>query len=471
MQTTAGRGTVVDSDRRRPGARTALQRFQERQIGVYLCEAGTPKWRCRLGREAVVAKTIKRDDYCIWFSHLAPDLSSVLADLHPDEPLTALVNGHTTTWRRMRPGARRPTMGIKIDEGRSIWEQIHMGAVFDFRLAGPAEQSPAVPIQPATQTPLTASAEPHSVGEAVVDSTGGGSLFGAYLFADYSGAEGTSSQRKAIKAAHAERWEQVRLLAGSFTRDSLVDEVVRVLGDATARGVRVCLGQDHMYGVPLGLAEELGIDHRPWRKALELLTLGAYDHPHAPAFAPPRLYGKRFNNWLQSRGRPPYFWSATKHELYGLPRTNPRHGDPKSVWRITERSKGEFSSRRPMPFNRLGDPGTVGGQSLFGLPRLLEVMTKAESVGLRLRCWPFDGLDILDPAYEGAHVLVEVYPSALRPPHIRQTDENDALCSVVAVQQEDLRGTLPRRFDLSGLSAQERDVVRFEGWILGVRPV
>jgi hypothetical protein len=51
-------------------------------------------------------------------------------------------------------------------------------------------------------------------------------LFDEYLFADYSGASDTSSQRKAIRLAHASRNDAPTLIQKRLTRNELVGEFV-----------------------------------------------------------------------------------------------------------------------------------------------------------------------------------------------------------------------------------------------------
>lgn len=120
-----------------------------------------------------------------------------------------------------------------------------------------------------------------------------------------------------------------------------------------------------------------------------------------------------------------------------------------------------------MPFSRVGDNGSVGGQALWGLTMLLRLMALCERDGILLRCWPFDGLAVSSKNYENAHVLVEAYPSALRAASVAQSDEADALCTVEAIQLADAEGRLGALLDVTGIADQLQAAVRFEGWIMG----
>lgn len=120
-----------------------------------------------------------------------------------------------------------------------------------------------------------------------------------------------------------------------------------------------------------------------------------------------------------------------------------------------------------MPFSRVGDNGSVGGQALWGLTMLRQLIGRCERDGVVLRCWPFDGLALSSKAYDNAHVLVEAYPSALRAPAVAQSDEADALCTVEERQVADAEGRRGALLDVSGIAAQLQPAVQFEGWIIG----
>jgi hypothetical protein len=184
---------------------------------------------------------------------------------------------------------------------------------------------------------------------------------------------------------------------------------------------------------------------------------------HAKAFA------SRFNDWLTARGKRPYFYSATKASPYNLPSFNPREKDP-STYRLTELRRSTSGAGAPKAFNRVGDTGTVGGQSLVGMLALNDLLARCARDGVKVAAWPFDGLSIDDSAYADAHVLIEPYPTAVRHSSVAQTDESDALASAARVRDEDAQNALRSLLDLSALSTEDAAVVRREGWILSHRP-
>jgi len=293
-------------------------------------------------------------------------------------------------------------------------------------------------------------------------------LFDHYVFADYSGAMSRSAQRRAIRVAVAHQDKPPFILRGGLTREDLIDELLDQLQAATRAGARVCFGQDHQYGIPIGLAREIGLAGCTWRDALERLCNGTYGET-APKLAHARTFGADFNGWLQRQGGDPYFYSATKHRAYCIPQRNPRASDD-SVYRLTELCRPISGFGAPKALNRVGDNGSVGGQTLVGLIAIRELLVRAAEAKIPVRCWPFDGLDVISPAYHAAHVLVEPYPSAVRKLDVAQSDIEDALASAQRVQQEDRNGSLAHALDLRDLSEDQKLVVSFEGWIISHRP-
>lgn len=152
-----------------------------------------------------------------------------------------------------------------------------------------------------------------------------------------------------------------------------------------------------------------------------------------------------------------------------MPSHNPRDGDP-SCYRLTERCQSESGTGKSKPFNRLGDNGTVGGQSLVGMLAIRSLLQTCAQEKIKIAVWPFDSLSIADDVYADAHIMIEPYPSAVRLGNIAQTDESDALASAIHLRDVDREGGLGRLLDLSSIRFREGAVVQIEGWIISHRP-
>gem|GEM_PF-942363 len=404
----------------------------------------------------------KRDQACIWASHCDSILQAVIHKLVPGQKLHLLVNGSPTVWQRMNHGSDgRPTFGIKIINGKQAWQNIPLRKTCEISMYDSTDSgSESITISCPERTAAK------EIKQVTPEAGFGMPLFHSYIFADYSGAADLGAQRNAIKLAYAENVSECKLIQEPLTRDTLVQKILEYLRTATAGNKRVCFGFDHQYGVPFGLLKEIGIAELSWRKILDVLVEGR----GVPALQHPSTYARQFNEWCSKKGKPPYFYSSTKASSYGIPSRDPRKGEADTLSRLTERCKSISGRGNPKPFNRVGDNGSVGGQTIMGLIKLRELLNKCQAEGISVKCWPFDGLDIRSYSYVGCHVLLEPYPAAVRSPDVLYTDANDAIACVKLIQSHDRRGKLSDLLDLSCLSDTQKDMVLVEGWIAGYFP-
>jgi len=407
-----------------------------------------------------VFRIVKRDTYAIWFKHLPAKLRKHFEGLEPNQTVDLIINGQTTVWARMRRSSLGPTQGLRLEKNRPVWESIRLGETFTmentFNSAPNLREQRRVIAATVLHRHRTGAGKP---------------MFDEYQFADFSGARDTASQRKAIQVATAHGEEKPQRFERSMTRDALQRETLRSLEAATKQGMRLAFGRDHQYSIPGGLAKEIGLGGKTWRKALDSLVHGTHG---GPPLAQVREFAAEFNKWLISYSRPPYFFSRTKADYYGVPKEDPRPSRfgaaDATTYRLTELCQGSQKGCVPKPLNRIGDNGTVGGQTIVGLILLDELLVETQRLGIPVAVWPFDGLDINSIAYEGRHVMFEPYPSSVRDPGVRQTDWNDAEASVLFIQQADRAGKLAARLDLHELTDEQQAQVLFEGWIIGHRP-
>ncbi|MFM2152806.1 MAG: hypothetical protein RL199_1241, partial [Pseudomonadota bacterium] len=285
-------------------------------------------------------------------------------------------------------------------------------------------------------------------------------LFDVYLAADYSGAADPKLQREHICLSE---WQAVetapRETLDGFTRARLREHLLERLREETRQGRRVLVGIDHQFGLPDSMLGCAGVDGLPWREAVSTLVRG---DARLPPLAHPSEYAPAFNRAVGVD----VFHSPMKSPVFGLPRRpSPSFA---RAFRLTERSLHRLRYH-PKSAHELGVKGAVAGQTLTGLVELSRLLDEAREEGLPVAVWPFDGLSLNDPAYDGRHVLVEVYPTLLRPAHVPQTDRHDAESCVAAFRHHDACGTLVRAMDLSAFAPWER-LIRREGWVFGLVP-
>ena len=267
--------------------------------------------------------------------------------------------------------------------------------------------------------------------------------FDVYAMADYSGAQSASTQREHIVVAefHAEGAEPTP--HRELTRDGLRAWLVRRIAENDPAERRFLFGIDHQFGWPGHLLAACGLGGRPWREVLELLAEPDDDRP---ALRHPSECCVSFNEWFAARHNgEQLFFSRTRQGPYKHlpPRATAFGGKP--VFRRCEETI-QAAGFRPKPAAQIGDNGAVGGQTICGLLQLRLLFGDLDRAGLseRLAVWPFDGLALEDAAYEGKHVLVEIYPTLLRG-DLPQTDWNDARASAEWAHDRDRSGVLAKK--------------------------
>jgi len=123
----------------------------------------------------------------------------------------------------------------------------------------------------------------------------------------------------------------------------------------------------------------------------------------------------------------------------------------------------EQRTRRAKSVFHFDVPGSVAKSTHAGLPWIRRLR---RALGAHAHFWPFDGWR---PRF-GAHAVVEGYPS-LWSGHFergaRTQDQHDAWSLATVLRSADDNGLLTRWFEPE-LNAQERQLARVEGWILGV---
>ena len=110
--------------------------------------------------------------------------------------------------------------------------------------------------------------------------------------------------------------------------------------------------------------------------------------------------------------------------------------------------------------------GSVAKSTHAGLPWIKSLRADSE-IRAATHFWPFDGFDVP----KGKSVVVEIFPTLFRRRFSRgrrTTDEHDAYAVSAWLREMDRRGALREYFN-PPLTLPERQQVRLEGWVFGVR--
>jgi precorrin-8X/cobalt-precorrin-8 methylmutase len=217
------------------------------------------------------------------------------------------------------------------------------------------------------------------------------------------------------------------------------------------------LGVDFSLGYPAGTAAALGLRGTPWRATWDLLRDLVVDTDENE--------NNRFEVAAELNARigpgPGPFWGCPPRRRTATLTSTKVDPAPLAVWRTVERSLRE-DGHRPFSAWQLLGAGSVGSQSLVGIPRLARLEAAWRAAGRHVEIWPFGRWDGATPIPDV--VIAEVWPSLQSLPALagRVRDE----VQVVETARHLARGVdfaIGVRQTGDGL----RNVRNEEGWVLG----
>ena len=234
------------------------------------------------------------------------------------------------------------------------------------------------------------------------------------------------------------------------TRAAAEAQLGTLLDTARADGLRVLVGFDFVMGYPAGFAARLaGGDTRAlWAWLAERIT-------DAPDNRNNRFAVAAAINATFPEGPGPFWSHPTGQSWPGLPYR--RKGIDYAALGLAETRAAEAAVRGAKSPWMLFNPGSVGSQSLLGLPMIHRLAQRPDTT-----VWPFDAPDV--PV-----VLAEVYPSLLAGPVA-------ILANAEGLPADQAQVRLLARA-LYRLAQRDRlaplfptpDIAREEGWILGAK--
>ncbi|MDP7546406.1 MAG: cobalamin biosynthesis protein CbiG [Alphaproteobacteria bacterium] len=304
-------------------------------------------------------------------------------------------------------------------------------------------------------------------------------LFDAYLMVDWSANAAPKRGADSIWYCLLQRRGnglRRRHLANPATRWRAREEITDILKDLTAAGQRVLAGFDFPNGYPAGFARAAGFSGAPRRAVSRPAWRAVWDGLDALIQDDAENANNRFAvaaslNQRISGGPFPFWDCPTQRQSAALSARKTRAYDAT----MPERRRCEAWLPRSQPCWKLYTTGSVGSQSLVGIP-VLKALREHPELAPKTLVWPFEtGLAPPDPGQSWQVILAEVYPSILK-----IEKKTWARTGVVkdAVQVETIARYLARRDDegelagdLAGpdsLSQADRALIRDEeGWILG----
>jgi len=243
------------------------------------------------------------------------------------------------------------------------------------------------------------------------------------------------------------------------TRQAASDGMLARCQAALAAGERLLIGCDFSFGFPVGMAAALGWrgDGPAWRFVWDALAAELIDQPDNGnnRFALAAAWNRRIS------GRAEPFWGCPPSAVDPGGLAPRRQGDGG----LPARRQVETLLPRLQPVWKLYTTGSVGSQSLTGIPRL-RWLRDHPALAPWLRLWPQEtGLCPPDPGVR--IVLAEIFPSLLTPPPLAGLPKDAA--QVTALARWLAQADLDRLFAVGAVSPALRQAAEGEeGWVLGV---
>ncbi|MBC6993807.1 hypothetical protein QWY85_11585 [Neolewinella lacunae] len=256
------------------------------------------------------------------------------------------------------------------------------------------------------------------------------------------------------------------------TRAATTDYLAGRLRVLVGEGQRILVGWDFAFGYPEGLASALGLVDTPawlavWREIAARVEDGPDNQNNRFAV------GAALNRRIGAAAGP--FWGTPAASASAFLKMKKDFEYPVQVSggiALPERRRVERRSPGMQAPWKLAYAGSVGGQSLLGIRRLLDLAFTDADLRAVSQVWPFTTAFTRHLPERGGLVLhAEIYPSLLpRPRRDEIADREQVLTYLAWLRGQQAAQTLAHW--LAGptdLCENERQsVLDHEGWVLGV---
>ena len=294
--------------------------------------------------------------------------------------------------------------------------------------------------------------------------------FDGYLMVDWCAANEPKDKKDSIWYCYYDRTDGAWTAKNPRTRRKATEEITSILNETAEHEKAVLVGFDFPFGYPAGFSSALGWHGRsPWRALWNELKEAITDDEQNQnnRFEVAASFNRRIS------GQPFPFWGCpekVRSRWISEKKARPHLAE----FRLTDQ-KAKRTSPSIQPVWKLFGPGSVGSQTLVGIPCLARLRDD-DKLSPRSAVWPFEtGLAQLQPRGKRGWLILyaEIFPPLFKPnvgPD-ETKDEAQVRDLVERLKAEDERGELAEWFaGPSELSKDDRrKIVSEEGWILGVR--
>ncbi|MBL8530773.1 MAG: cobalamin biosynthesis protein CbiG [Hyphomonadaceae bacterium] len=289
-------------------------------------------------------------------------------------------------------------------------------------------------------------------------------LFQAYVMVDWSAASKPATGADSIWIGVLKRNVRFQMAFESHnppTRAEAERMLESVLEDLRRKRERVLVGFDFPLGFPRGTATALKLGEPAWRTMLDFIAKEVKDKPD------------NTNNRFQVAARMNRLMTGEAFPFWGAPARDTQ--TMLSAKRVREHREGDLPEFRlaeeaikgPSPIWKLYYQGSVGGQTLTGLPIVKRLHEKRAA-----KLWPFEtGWKPLTPPElsDAEAVFGEIYPSmfAAKAAAGGVKDEAQVRAACEHFNALDEKGQLGALFGPTKDDSRRSVIEGEEGWILG----
>ena len=274
-------------------------------------------------------------------------------------------------------------------------------------------------------------------------------MFDGYIMTNWSGASSRVYRTSSIFV--------VSLIDGkketeSFsTRTRAHDYITCMINKPTKNGKPLLIGFDFAFGYPAKAYDELGCKN--WEKLWKLIDTEIDDSDSNK--------NNRFDvaNKLNSlfAGEGPFWgkpanYTQYKNILTNRPKRFAKGSNDPLQFRTIETYFKKAKSVWQLAYN-----GCVGSKTLMGIPTLQELKQREDCC-----VWPFQDLD------ENKHVIAEIYPAIWDEKKSQMTIEERVCRTLKIISCLDKNSTLKNLLQAPHRHPCKNDIIKKEGWILGV---
>ena len=287
-------------------------------------------------------------------------------------------------------------------------------------------------------------------------------LFHGYIMVDWSAANVSAPENESSNAIWTACWINGKSYPPRYhrTRTDFFDYLTLIMKATKEKGQRLLIGFDFPFGYPFDSYNGLGCSD--WKDLWKLINTNIKDDIDNRKNKNNRFeVADGLNTLFESDGP---FWGYPETHTYKHLHNQAPQDYGKTLpteFRHVEKLLEKQPRINPKSVWKLFCGVTVGSQTLMGIPTLQKLKEHKE---IDCVVWPFENIDDKDK-----HVIAEIYPSIWHAENrypIRDANQVYTVAKNIAYLDE--TNTLKNLLQAPHIHSKKDDIIKKEGWILGV---